>query len=247
MYGASFNLFIGFQWRQLREIGGQVTELKAERRRWPPRSRRSRRRRERSSPPPTASAPPSWRRRSTRCRRRAGAGGRQPPRQALPGGLGAARAGHLVRDRGPRQHLMRANKLFPGPHLYAGAGVVVSWAMAASLVPLMAKGKESARIAHTTLKCSRSASSRGRYRRAGRSRRRSSRTPSSVVIWPGPIAQRVCVSRVLKAAFSPSRRCVQWPSATSLTEKFYKTCARPHLDHYVCSASASSRAGSSRR
>ena len=41
-----------------------------------------------------------------------------------------------------------ASQLFPGPHLYAGAGIVVCWAMAASLVPLMAKGKDSARTAH---------------------------------------------------------------------------------------------------
>ena len=33
-------------------------------------------------------------------------------------------------------------------HLYAGAGVVVCWAMAASVVPLMSKGKDWARYAH---------------------------------------------------------------------------------------------------
>eukprot|EP00964_Phaeocystis_antarctica_P119260 scaffold83011_cov63-Phaeocystis_antarctica.AAC.3 len=41
---------------------------------------------------------------------------------------------------GPVNTFMRAGKLFPGPHLYAGAGVVVAWAMAASMVPNMAKG-----------------------------------------------------------------------------------------------------------
>ena len=51
---------------------------------------------------------------------------------------------------GPVNTFLRAQKLFPGPHLYAGAGVVVCWAMAASLVPLMEKGgrQDSARIAH---------------------------------------------------------------------------------------------------
>ena len=49
---------------------------------------------------------------------------------------------------GPVNTFLRAQKLFPGPHLYAGAGIVVCWAMAASLVPLMAKGKDSARIGH---------------------------------------------------------------------------------------------------
>ena len=49
---------------------------------------------------------------------------------------------------GPVNTFLRAQKLFPGPHLYAGAGIVVCWAMAASLVPLMQKGKESARVGH---------------------------------------------------------------------------------------------------
>merc|ERR1712087_704876 len=49
---------------------------------------------------------------------------------------------------GPVNTFLRAQKLFPGPHLHGGAGVVVCWAMAASLVPMMSKGKESARSAH---------------------------------------------------------------------------------------------------
>ena len=49
---------------------------------------------------------------------------------------------------GPVNTFLRAQKLFPGPHLYAGAGVVVCWAMAASLVPLMTKGNDSARYGH---------------------------------------------------------------------------------------------------
>ena len=35
-----------------------------------------------------------------------------------------------------------------GPHLYAGAGVVVCWALAASMAPLMSKGSDGARTAH---------------------------------------------------------------------------------------------------
>jgi len=49
---------------------------------------------------------------------------------------------------GPVNTFLRAQKLFPGPHLYAGAGVVVCWALAASLVPKMAKGENYAREAH---------------------------------------------------------------------------------------------------
>lgn len=34
----------------------------------------------------------------------------------------------------------RAEKLFPGPHLFVGAAIVVCWALAAALVPYMEKG-----------------------------------------------------------------------------------------------------------
>ena len=52
---------------------------------------------------------------------------------------------------GPVNTFLRAGKLFPGPHLYAGAGVVVAWAMAAAMAPHMAKGKDWARTAHISL------------------------------------------------------------------------------------------------
>lgn len=62
----------------------------------------------------------------------------------LAGGVTTAVAGCL-------NTYMRTGKLFPGPHLFAGAGIVVLWALAASLVPYMQKGNESARIAHIGL------------------------------------------------------------------------------------------------
>ena len=34
---------------------------------------------------------------------------------------------------------LRVGKLFPGPHLFAGAGITVLWAVAAALVPKMQK------------------------------------------------------------------------------------------------------------
>ena len=46
---------------------------------------------------------------------------------------------------------LRTGKLFPGPHLYAGAIIVCLWAVAASLVPAMQKGNEGARIGHILL------------------------------------------------------------------------------------------------
>ena len=42
----------------------------------------------------------------------------------------------------------RAGKLFPGPHLYAGAGLVCLWALAVSTVPAMQKGDDTARTVH---------------------------------------------------------------------------------------------------
>lgn len=45
----------------------------------------------------------------------------------------------------------RTGKLFPGPHLFAGAGITVLWAAAAALVPAMQKGNETARSLHIAL------------------------------------------------------------------------------------------------
>eukprot|EP00419_Tripos_fusus_P069996 CAMPEP_0172891104 /NCGR_PEP_ID=MMETSP1075-20121228/143010_1 /TAXON_ID=2916 /ORGANISM="Ceratium fusus, Strain PA161109" /LENGTH=259 /DNA_ID=CAMNT_0013745507 /DNA_START=1 /DNA_END=777 /DNA_ORIENTATION=+ len=45
----------------------------------------------------------------------------------------------------------RADKLFPGPHLFAGCAIVVLWALAAACVPWMEKGNEAARNAHIAL------------------------------------------------------------------------------------------------
>lgn len=49
---------------------------------------------------------------------------------------------------GPLNTYARAGKLFPGPHLYAGAGLVVLWALAAAMVPAMQKGNDTARAVH---------------------------------------------------------------------------------------------------
>jgi len=49
---------------------------------------------------------------------------------------------------GPLNTYSRAGKLFPGPHLYAGAGLVICWALAAACVPKMQKGNDTARTVH---------------------------------------------------------------------------------------------------
>ena len=52
------------------------------------------------------------------------------------------------KKQGPLNTYARAGKLFPGPHLYAGAGLVVLWALAAACVPAMQKGSDTARSIH---------------------------------------------------------------------------------------------------
>lgn len=49
---------------------------------------------------------------------------------------------------GPLNTYARAGKLFPGPHLYAGAGLVVLWGLAVACVPAMQKGNDTARTVH---------------------------------------------------------------------------------------------------
>jgi Protein of unknown function (DUF4079) len=49
---------------------------------------------------------------------------------------------------GPLNTYARAGKLFPGPHLYAGAGLVCLWAIAVACVPAMQKGNDAARTLH---------------------------------------------------------------------------------------------------
>ena len=46
---------------------------------------------------------------------------------------------------------LRTGRLFPGPHLYAGMGMVCIWAMAAGLVPEMQRGNQKARDLHIAL------------------------------------------------------------------------------------------------
>lgn len=57
-------------------------------------------------------------------------------------------AGVTVSIMGAFNTYMRAGKLFPGPHLYAGMAVTILWAAAAALVPAMQKGNEAARFGH---------------------------------------------------------------------------------------------------
>jgi hypothetical protein len=60
-------------------------------------------------------------------------------------------SGVLIGVEGAFNTWTRTGKLFPGPHLFAGAGIVVLWALAAALVPAMQKGNDNARNMHIAL------------------------------------------------------------------------------------------------
>jgi Protein of unknown function (DUF4079) len=44
----------------------------------------------------------------------------------------------------------QAGELFPGPHMFVGAGLVSLWAIAVACVPGMIKGNERARTVHVS-------------------------------------------------------------------------------------------------
>ena len=130
--------WLGWQWRRTREIGVEIKDLK-------------------SGLPP------------------AGPDGARPPSPALDAQIASLEAtrkdlikgnfrdkhhnwgslllalGVLIAIEGPVNTYLRTGKLFPGPHLYAGAGIVILWAAAAALVPAMQKGDDNARTLHMTL------------------------------------------------------------------------------------------------
>lgn len=147
MYAASaFAAFTGLQWRRLRELGGTITQLKAE---LSPLQKQIEAAGESGAPAAVAAQVAELTAKVDEliATRKALASDNLREKHYQVGsvilGLGTSFA-----IEGPVNTFLRAQKLFPGPHLYAGAGVVVAWAMAASVVPLMAKGKDWARTAH---------------------------------------------------------------------------------------------------
>lgn len=59
-----------------------------------------------------------------------------------------AAIGTIFAVEGPLNTYARAGKLFPGPHLYAAAGLVACWSIASACVPFMQKGNDGARNLH---------------------------------------------------------------------------------------------------
>ena len=139
---SAFAGFTGLQWRRLREIGGEITKLKAEQKKLAPAVVDG----VAASPSAQYTALGTQIAELTATRKELADGSFRDKHYqagALVLGLGTSFA-----IEGPINTFLRAQKLFPGPHLYAGAGIVVCWAMAASMVPQMGKGSDAARNAH---------------------------------------------------------------------------------------------------
>ncbi|KAI8114166.1 hypothetical protein M9434_002292 [Picochlorum sp. BPE23] len=130
--------YLGFQWRRVRELGTEIKGLKAQRDASAPKSEEGA---ERPASPLDATIA------SLESERKDLIGQKLNDKHHNWGSL-ILGLGVLMAIAGPCNTFLRTGKLFPGPHLYAGAGMVVLWAMAAALVPSMQKGNDAARSLH---------------------------------------------------------------------------------------------------
>lgn len=140
LFGSSlYAAKLGFDWRRARELGGIIRQMKAD------------------LPAPNAEGvrPPSP--------LDADISSLETERKTLLGkklNENHENWGHLLLGlgvlfsvAGPFNTYLRTGKLFPGPHLWAGATITIIWALATALTPAMKKGNEAARVAHITLNC----------------------------------------------------------------------------------------------
>mmetsp|Transcript_23203 Transcript_23203/g.64095 ORF Transcript_23203/g.64095 Transcript_23203/m.64095 type:complete len:269 (+) Transcript_23203:36-842(+) len=125
---------LGYNWRTARELGEEIRELR------------------KAQPAGTADAPapPNPAIEEKEQKRKSLLAGNPKDKHALLGSLLLA-GGTGIAIEGCANTFMRTGKLFPGPHLYAGATIVSLWAIAAALVPAMQKGNQTARNTHILL------------------------------------------------------------------------------------------------
>ncbi|EFN52449.1 hypothetical protein CHLNCDRAFT_32535 [Chlorella variabilis] len=135
--GSVYAGYLGFQWRHARELVGIIKEKKAA---LPPADAEG----NRPASPLTAEI-------SALEAERKELIGKKLNEQHNNWGSLLLGLGVLISVSGAFNTFLRTGKLFPGPHLYAGAAITVLWALAASLVPAMQKGNETARSAHIAL------------------------------------------------------------------------------------------------
>ena len=146
LFGATaFTGYLGFQWRRARTIPDELAALKSQ---LPPAAAEGA-----PAPAPTAAqAAAAAQVEALTAERKAiladGVRDKHFNWGSLLLGLGV-----LIAVEGPVNTYLRTGKLFPGPHLYAGAAIVVLWAAAAACVPAMQKGNDAARSAHIAMNC----------------------------------------------------------------------------------------------
>lgn len=133
--------WLGWQWRRTRTIGDDIKALKA------------------TAPavaaaaegaPPAPPSPAEQQIKALEAERKELVQGGYRDKHFNAGSILLA-GGVIIAIEGCLNTYMRTGKLFPGPHLFAGAGIVALWAAAAALVPAMQKGNEGARSAHIAL------------------------------------------------------------------------------------------------
>ena len=129
----------GFKWRRQRTLGGEISELKKQ----IPKLE--------EGESPSASALAAQKQVDELNAERKELSGQNLKESHFNSGVMLAAIGTTFAIEGPLNTYARAGKLFPGPHLYAGAGLVVLWSAAAACVPAMQRGSETARSAHIAL------------------------------------------------------------------------------------------------
>ena len=147
LFGATgYTGWLGLRWRRTREIPDLVKALKAQLPKAAPAAEGA------APPPPRPPSPLDGQIAELEAERKALIASGARDKHFNWGSLLLA-LGVLIAVEGPANTYLRTGKLFPGPHLYAGAGIVVLWAAAAALVPQMQKGSDTARSLHIALNC----------------------------------------------------------------------------------------------
>lgn len=140
LFGASaYAGYLGLQWRRTRDLAGEIKALKEQ------------------LPAPDADgkrpASPLDSQIAALEQERKGLIQSRPQEKHFNWGSLLLGMGVAISIEGGINTWMRTGKLFPGPHLFAGVGITVLWAISAALVPAMQRGNDNARTAHIALNC----------------------------------------------------------------------------------------------
>lgn len=134
--------YLGWQWRRIRTIGDDIAKLKSEIAALPiPATEGGT-----PPPPPPQAAKIEELKETRKIMMKAGYRDKHFNTGSILLGTGI-----LFSIEGAMNTYTRVGKLFPGPHLFAGAGMTALWALSAALVPAMQKGNDAARNAHIAL------------------------------------------------------------------------------------------------